>query len=226
MMNRFRIVAFGDSMTACTALAPARRWPALLQRRLNGAFPDVRFEVINAGVGGNTSREGLARMARDVLARRPALTLVQFGGNDATTDADRGVDPAEYGRNLATMRRRLQAVGSAVAWVTFPPVIDAWHAWSAPGNTAARDKFLPAGGSDYFLHQYRRQTRALAQRRGDVSIDLYAGIRQAIERGGCARFIVPDGVHFTDAGSREAAVIVGQALMPYLCQTLGTMAVR
>jgi lysophospholipase L1-like esterase len=213
-------------MTACAALAPAQRWPVLLQRRLNRAFPEVRFEVINAGVGGNTSREGLARMAQDVLSLRPALTLVQFGGNDATTDAARVVSVAEYGRNLGTIRRRLLAAGSAVGWVTFPPIVDAWHAWSAPGNTAAREKFLPAGGSDYFLHQYRQRTRVFAQRHGDLFIDLYGGIRQAIERGGCARFIVPDGVHFTAAGSREAGVIVCRALMPYLCQTLGTMAIR
>lgn len=226
MGTRVCIVAFGDSMTACAALAPTKRWPGLLQRRLNGAFPEVRFEVINAGVGGNTSREGLARIALDVLARRPTLTLVQFGGNDATTDAARAVSVAEYTRHLGTMRRRLQAIGSAVAWVTFPPVIDAWHAWSAPENAAAREKFLPAGGSDYLLHQYRQRTRAFAQRHGDLCIDLYGGMRQAIERGGCARFIVPDGVHFTAAGSREAAVIVGQVITPYLCQTLGTMAVR
>ncbi len=217
----YRMVAFGDSMTACAALAPTQRWTARLQRRLRGAFPGVQIEVINAGVGGNTSREGLARMARDVLAHRPDLTLVQFGGNDATTDAARVVEGAEFSRNLRTIRRRLQAAGSAAAWVSFPPVIDAWHAWSTPENAAARAKFLPAGGSDYFLHHYRRRARLWAQRQGDLYIDLYGGIRQAIERGGCARFIVPDGVHFTAAGSREAATIFYQALVPYLQQALG-----
>jgi lysophospholipase L1-like esterase len=220
MQDPVRIVAFGDSMTACAALTPPQRWPALLQRRLNRAFPEVSFEVINAGVGGNTSREGLARLARDVLARRPALTLVQFGGNDATTDAARVVEGEEFSRNLGTLRRRLLAIGSAVAWVTFPPVIDAWHSWSAPGNTVAQEKFLPAGGSDYFLHRYRQRTRAIAQRHGDLLIDLYGGMRQVLERGGCARFVMPDGVHFTAAGSREAGVIVCQALLPYLSQTL------
>ena len=225
MATYCRIVAFGDSMTACAALAPTKRWPALLQRRLTRAFPEVDVEVVNAGVGGNTSREGLARLTQDVLARRPTLTLVQFGGNDATTDAARLVEGPEFTRNLGTIRRRLQAVGSAAAWVTFPPVIDAWHAWSVPGNTAAREKFLPAGGSDYFLHQYRRRTRAMAERHGDLFIDLYGGIRQAIERGDCARFILPDGVHFTAAGSRAAAGVVFQALVPYLSQALGVGAV-
>ena len=226
MSDCFRIVAFGDSMTACTALEPARRWPALLQRRLNRAFTGVRFEVVNAGVGGNTSREGLARIAADVLAWRPALTLVEFGGNDATTDPARVVEVAEFSRNLAAIRRRLQAIGSAAAWLTFPPVIDAWHGWSAPENTAAHAKFLPAGGSDYFLHLYRQRTRAFAQRQGDLCIDLYAGMRQVIERDGCGRFVMADGVHFTPAGSRAAGAFVGQALLPYLGQALGQVARR
>jgi len=226
MTQSFRIVAFGDSMTECAALAPPRRWPALLQRRLRLAFAGVRFEVVNAGVGGNTSREGLARIASDVLARQPTLTLVQFGGNDATPDPARAVSLAEYRRNLARIRRRLIAAGSAVAWVTFPPVVDVWHGWSAPDNAAARAKFFPAGGLDSYLHAYRRFTRAFAVRHRDLSVDLYAGMREATERDGCARHIVPDGVHFTDAGSRAACAAVLAALTPYLCQRLGTMAVR
>lgn len=225
MPQSFRIVAFGDSMTECAALAPPRRWPALLQRRLKLAFPGVRFEVVNAGVGGNTSREGLARLASDVLARQPALTLVQFGGNDATPDPARAVGLAEYRRNLARIRRRLAGAGSDVAWVTFPPVVDVWHGWSAPDNLAARAKFLPAGGLNNHLHDYRAATQVLAWRRGDVFIDLYAGMREAIERDGCARHILPDGVHFTAAGSRAACAVVLAALTPYLCQHLETMAV-
>jgi len=226
MAERFRMVAFGDSMTACAALAPARRWPALLQRRLKRAFPGVRFEVVNAGVGGNTSREGLARIASDVLARQPALTLVQFGGNDATPDPARAVGLAAFRRNLARIRRRLVEAGSDSAWVTFPPVIDVWHGWSAPDNAPARAKFFPAGGLNSYLHAYRRFTQAFATRHQDLFVDLYAGMREATEREGCPRYIVPDGVHFTDAGSQAACAVVLAVLTPYLCQRLGTMAVR
>jgi len=78
MSFTFTIVAFGDSMTECKALAPSARWPGLLQRRLTRARPRLRCEVINAGAGGNTSREGLSRLERDVLRYLPDLTLVQF----------------------------------------------------------------------------------------------------------------------------------------------------
>ena len=100
MPSPFTIVAFGDSMTECKALEPSKRWPGLLQRRLNRASAGIRCEVVNAGVGGNTSREGLARLERDVLPHRPDLTLVQFGGNDTTPDPARAVPFDEYVRNL------------------------------------------------------------------------------------------------------------------------------
>jgi lysophospholipase L1-like esterase len=216
MPSPFTIVAFGDSMTECKALEPSKRWPGLLQRRLNRASAVIRCEVVNAGVGGNTSREGLARLERDVLLHRPDLTLVQFGGNDATPDPARAVAFDEYTRNLGAIRRLLQRAGSATAWVTFPPVIDVWHAWSDPANAAAGAKFLAAGGLDAYLHEYRRRTRDFASRHGDLCIDLYAGMRQAIEAGGAGQYIARDGVHFTVAGSRRAAEVVAAALQAFL----------
>ena len=203
-------------MTACAALAPSARWPGLLQRRLNRAAAGVRCELVNAGVGGNTSREGLARLERDVLPHHPDLTRVQFGGNDATPDPSRAVAFDEYTRNLDAIRRLLHRAGSAAAWVTFPPVIDAWHAWSDPANTAARQKFDAAGGLDACLHEYRRRTREFASRHGDLCIDLYAGMRQAIEEGGAGRYVARDGVHFTVDGSRRAAEVVTAALQAFV----------
>lgn len=216
MPSPFTIVAFGDSMTECKALEPSARWPGLLQRRLNRASAGIRCTVINVGAGGNTSREGLARLERDVLPHRPDLTLVQFGGNDATPNPARAVTFDEYVRNLGAIRRRLRRAGSATAWMTFPPVIDAWHDWSDPANTAAREKFLTAGGVNGYLHEYRRRTRAFASRHGDLCIDLYAGMRQAIEEGGAGRYVVRDGVHFTVAGSRRAAEVVAAALQAFV----------
>ncbi len=203
-------------MTACAALEPSVRWPRLLQRRLNRAPTGMRCEVINAGVGGNTSREGLARLDKDALRHDPDLVLVQFGGNDATPDPARAVAFDEYVRNLGAIRRLLQRAGSATAWVTFPPVIDVWHAWSDPANTPAREKFLAAGGLDAYLREYRRRTRDFAGRHGDLCIDLYAGMRQAIEAGGAGRYVARDGVHFTVAGSRRAAEVFAAALQAFV----------
>lgn len=56
--------------------------------------------MINSGVGGNTSREALDRIGKDVLVYRPDLVMVEFGGNDATPDPNREVSPDEFEENL------------------------------------------------------------------------------------------------------------------------------
>ena len=69
--QKFTIVAFGDSITEAGHQALHDRWPALLNRLLRDRFANLDIEVINAGVGGNTSREGLRRIDTDVLQHRP-----------------------------------------------------------------------------------------------------------------------------------------------------------
>jgi lysophospholipase L1-like esterase len=75
------VICFGDSITqASTEMPEADRWPILLEALLKERLAPRPVAVVNAGVGGNTSREGLVRMDQAVLARRPNLVLVQFGG--------------------------------------------------------------------------------------------------------------------------------------------------
>ena len=100
-MKALTIVAFGDSITQAKEVAPEKRWPELLRAALQARMPGRGFAVVNAGVGGNTSREGLARIERDVLAHRPDWVLVEFGGNDATHDPARHVPPDEFAANMA-----------------------------------------------------------------------------------------------------------------------------
>ena len=73
--NNGAIVCFGDSITAGRGATEGGDYPALLAQL-------TRREIINAGVAGNTSGEGLARLESEVLARKPFMVIVQFGGND------------------------------------------------------------------------------------------------------------------------------------------------
>ena len=68
------IVAFGDSITYGVGASQAAAYPSALSRRLG-------VEVINAGVPGETSAEGLARLP-EVLELDPWLVIIEFGGND------------------------------------------------------------------------------------------------------------------------------------------------
>jgi acyl-CoA thioesterase-1 len=95
-------VALGDSLTAGLGLDAASAYPALLQGRLTAGGFD--YEVINAGVSGDTSAGGLSRLdwALDGDVR---VLIVALGGNDGL----RALPPEELEQNLATIIEKAQA---------------------------------------------------------------------------------------------------------------------
>ncbi len=96
---RPRIVILGDSLTAGLGLAESEAYPTLLQQRLDGA--GYRFNVVNAGVSGDTSAGGLSRLDWS-LDGDVRILVVALGGNDGL----RGLPPEDMKRNLAEIVRR------------------------------------------------------------------------------------------------------------------------
>jgi len=105
--TRPRIVALGDSLTAGLGLPVGQAYPALLQQRLTTAGLD--YEVVNAGVSGDTSAGGLSRLDW-ALDGRVQILIVALGGNDAL----RGLPVDQLKRNLAQIIERAQARGIRV----------------------------------------------------------------------------------------------------------------
>jgi acyl-CoA thioesterase-1 len=89
-------------LTAGFGLAPDRAFPARLEAALRAAGEDVR--VINAGVSGDTSAGGLARLDW-VLGDEPDAVIVELGSNDSL----RGLDPADTYANLEKIVLALKA---------------------------------------------------------------------------------------------------------------------
>ncbi|KAB2317847.1 arylesterase [Betaproteobacteria bacterium SCN1] len=103
------IVAFGDSLTHGTGASADTAYPAVLST-LTG------HTVINAGVPGNTTADGLARLP-DVLAEyKPRLVLLCLGGNDML----RRVPETETENNLRLLVRTIRAAGAEVVLVGVP----------------------------------------------------------------------------------------------------------
>ncbi len=102
-----RVVVLGDSLAAGLGLPADLAFPALVEAALRERGLDV--EVVNAGVSGDTSAGGLARL--EWVLRRPAdVLIVELGGNDAL----RGRDLAATEANLRELVRRGRAAGSTV----------------------------------------------------------------------------------------------------------------
>ena len=124
---RPRIVVLGDSLTAGLGLNPEQAYPAILQQRLDAAA--LGYEVVNAGVSGDTSAGGLSRLDWS-LEGDVRLLIVALGGNDAL----RGLPVEALRRNLEAIIQRAQAKQIAVilAGMEAPPnfgrtYTDAFH---------------------------------------------------------------------------------------------------
>jgi acyl-CoA thioesterase-1 len=101
------ILDFGDSLTAGYGLAPNQAFPARLQAALHRQGIEAR--VVNAGVSGDTTAGGLARLDW-ALADKPNLVILALGSNDAL----RGIDPTAVRSNLGKMIQKIQAAGAKV----------------------------------------------------------------------------------------------------------------
>jgi acyl-CoA thioesterase-1 len=100
-VTRPRIVALGDSLTAGLGLAPDEAFPAVLQRRLDES--GVAYEVVNAGVSGDTTAGGLSRLDW-ALEGDVRFLIVALGGNDGL----RGLPVDEVRRNISAIIERAQ----------------------------------------------------------------------------------------------------------------------
>jgi acyl-CoA thioesterase-1 len=98
------VVAFGDSLYAGYNLDQDKGLAPVLEAALKAR--GVQARVVNAGVSGDTTAAGLARLAftLDGLPRKPDLILVGLGGNDML----RGLSPAETRSNLDAILAELK----------------------------------------------------------------------------------------------------------------------
>ena len=74
------ILVLGDSVSAGYGLANGEGWVTLLQARLKAQ--GYGYRVVNASVTGETTTGGLARLPRALALHRPAVVIVELGGND------------------------------------------------------------------------------------------------------------------------------------------------
>jgi acyl-CoA thioesterase-1 len=114
--SRPRIVFLGDSLTAGYGLDAREAYPSLIAERLRAA--GLEFEVVNAGVSGDTSAGGLSRIDWS-LDGDVRVLVVALGGNDAL----RGLGTAELERNLSRIIERARGRGARVilAGMEAPP---------------------------------------------------------------------------------------------------------
>jgi acyl-CoA thioesterase-1 len=137
---RPRVVFLGDSLTAGLGLPADEAYPALLQQKIEQAA--LGFEVVNAGVSGDTSAGGLRRLDW-VLDGDVRVLVVALGANDGL----RGLPVAELERNLETIvsTARSRGVTVLLAGMEAPPNVGSEYttAFREAYRNVARSQGVP-----------------------------------------------------------------------------------
>ncbi len=102
-----KIVAFGDSLTAGLGVSRDQSYPGQLEKKIQAL--GYGYQVINAGVSGETTAGGVRR-TEWILKSQPALVILELGANDAL----RGQPLQQSYTNLETIITRLKEEGVSV----------------------------------------------------------------------------------------------------------------
>ena len=177
------IVCFGDSLTAGYGVEPEESYPSRLQADLDR--DGYHYRVVNMGISGETTKDGLNRVDR-VLAAKPGIVLVEFGGNDGL----RGIPVSSSRANLDSIVARLHSAGVQVllAGITLPP------------------QFSAAYIKDF------DQTYPIVSKK--YGVPLYPFLLKDVY--GVAGSIQQDGIHPTAQGCRQVARNIAAFLEPVL----------
>ncbi len=180
-----KIVIFGDSIAeGRTQIEPHESYFLQLQQE----FPQHSF--INAGVGGNSTREMMMRYEHDVIAQQPNLVIFEPGGNNHDPrkgHEHRQVNDAEFVQLLEKFRSGLPE-NCRVVIVTFPPIINEQHQFYP---------LVPGGKLNEKLQTQREIIRHVALENKWVLMDFYQQMYPH-------RYdlILPDGIHLNPSGHR------------------------
>ncbi len=179
------IVAFGDSITA--GFAVRRGFPSFWKEMLAQKYPDARIELINSGISGDMTVDGLARLDWAVLSYEPDLVTINFGINDCVL----GLSLNEFEMNLVEMVRRIRA----------GPASEILLLSSQPLETPPYDKLV----LDYY------QAIERVARRMDVGfVDIYGAWMEHVRQGILlSSLILPGMDHPNESGYK----IIAEELM-------------
>ena len=211
-----RIVAFGDSTTAFredVKSVYSQRLLSSLSSYSTSAHP-VAFEIINAGVSGDTTRNALERFDRDILRKSPHLVIIQFGLNDSCIDVQMGktgprVLREDYEKNLLYFIKKLREQHARVILMTPNPA--RWsdnvkRIWGKPPYDISDPM-----GFNLLNSEYAESVRQLGKKAKVPVVDIYKLFLDYHRKNGRSMDkLLTDGIHPNDRGHR----LIASALLP------------
>lgn len=182
-----RILAFGDSLTFGSGLSEPDGFVPQLEAWLHAhGAPDA--VVLNAGVPGETTAEGLARIERTLAETRPDAVLVALGANDLL----RGLSTSRMFANLDDILAVVTAEGMPALLAGLPPP----PTWPRGDRETYRDTF-----------------RTIADEHGAIYVPSFFGGMSGQGIGAVRRMMQDDGIHPNAEGVRANVAAIGPEVL-------------
>lgn len=210
------IVTFGDSTTA-------PRGQTVIYSKLLGEellFEGKAVHVVNAGIGGNTTKMAKARFEKDVIEVKPDVVIIQFGINDSAVDVwaktpatKPRVALTDYKANLTAMVQTLKQRGTRVVLMTS----NAMNWTPALQKMYGKPPYLPddPDGLNVVLRDYVQAMREIAKAESVGLVDVYEAFQvQTRQPKKKPKMLCKDGMHPDDEGHR----IVANGIIAHLAE--------
>ena len=182
------IVFLGDSLSAGSGVKPQQAFPLLVAEKIRER--GLPFEVVNAGVGGDTTAGGLRRLDW-LLQRKVDVLVLELGGNDGL----RGLPVSNIKANLQAMIDKARA--------KYPDVKIVIAGMQMPPNVGAK-----------YREEFQQVFRDVAKENNATMIPfLLEGV------GGLREFNQPDLIHPNPEGHKIVADVVWKTLEPLLVES-------
>lgn len=180
--KRLRMMAFGSSNTQ--RRIPGMHWFDMLELAYNQSSPPAPGLFLNAGIGGETSRDLLARFEQEVVPFDPDLCLITIGGND--TNPDLGLSEVEFEDNINRLVERLIKLKCT-------PILQTYYAHD--------DMIMEQSRSEAFV-KYMNIQSELAETKGILIVDQFPKWRkfQAKYREEYNKLML-DAIHLNETGN-------------------------
>ena len=145
-VGKKRIVVLGDSISAGYGLDRDQAYPALLQKKVDAE--GLPYEVVNAGVSGDTTAGGLRRIDWALGPKGADVLVIALGGNDGL----RGVSPDQTEKNLTGIVAKARAKNATIKILIAgmqmpdnlgPKYVEAFKAVFPKVSTAEKTELLP-----------------------------------------------------------------------------------
>lgn len=180
-----KLVLFGDSITAGygeEAITP------ILQNLITEGLDTQNLEeilIVNAGIPGDTTDDGMKRLEKEVLAEKPDMVTIFFGAND--TNSDNLVPLEKYAENIEKM---ITEIGKEKVILLTPPYVDC-------ARKPTRD--------DDRIRDYVERVKVIGAKYEIPVIDLYKAM---VAYPGTDEFLQEDGLHFSQVGYDLLAALI------------------